>query len=129
MISFTKDDSIELLSILQNDLLILRDVNIMDYSLLLIVIHYPNNLDTEYENILQTQNHERYAKRIYVSKDNKYLYCVGLIDYLQKFDMSKFLENKYKSLLHGKEIKNVSAVDPMIYASRMLDFAKKYIFN
>jgi len=106
----------------------LREVNIMDYSLLLIVIHFPDPLDSEYHNIINLFKDERYSKRIFVSKDKKYIYCLGIIDYLQLFNMGKFLENKYKSILFGDEVKHVSAVDPLMYSSRMLSFAKEYIF-
>ena len=53
---------------------------------------------------------------------------MGIIDYLQKFNMTKFLENKYKGILYGKEIRQISSVDPTIYSERILNFAQKYIF-
>ena len=107
----------------------LRDVNIMDYSLLLIVIHFPDIKDSDYENIINNLKDQRFSKRVFVSKDGNYIYCLGLIDYLQKFNVIKFLENKIKRLQFGDEIKNVSAVDPIMYASRMFNFAQKSILN
>lgn len=53
---------------------------------------------------------------------------MGIIDYLQKFNVAKFLENKYKSILYGDEIRYVSAVDPTIYSERMFEFSKDFIF-
>ena len=100
----------------------------MDYSLLLIIIHYPDPNESEYQNIIDIFGEERYSKRVFVSKNKQYIYCFGIIDYLQKFDMSKFLENKYKRLVFGDNIKYVSAVDPLMYSSRMINFAKEFIF-
>ena len=71
----------------------------MDYSLMLIVIHFPKQEDAEYQNIINIFGEQRYRSRIFKSKKEKYIYCLGIIDYLQKFDLSKFLENKYKSEL------------------------------
>ena len=113
---------------LHKDLSMLRELNIMDYSLLLIIIHYPDIDDSEYQNIMNAMKENRFANRIFVSQKKKYIYSLGLIDYLQKFDFNKFLENKYKRFLFGNEINNVSAVNPLIYASRMLNFSQKSIF-
>jgi len=106
----------------------LREVEVMDYSLLLIILHFPNQNDPEFKTVLDLMGEKRYLSRTFKSKNMKYIYIVGIIDYLQKFNASKFLENKYKSILYGNQIKYVSAVDPIIYSQRMLDFSKDYIF-
>jgi hypothetical protein len=106
----------------------LKEVGVMDYSLLLIIIHFPQPDDPDYEYIFSLFGDPRYARRIVKSKNQKYIYVFGLIDYLQKFNVVKFFENKYKSIVYGNEIKYVSAVDPMIYSDRLLSFAKENIF-
>jgi hypothetical protein len=106
----------------------LRNVNIMDYSLMLIVIHFPLPEESEYQNILNVFGEQRYRSRVFKAKNQKYIYCLGIIDYLQKFNMSKFLENKYKHILYGDEIKNVSAVDPTLYCRRMHEWALQNLF-
>lgn len=128
MVDFTKDQCEELTDALENDLKMLREVGVMDYSLLLIIIHFPKQSDPNYENIINLFGDKRYCSRIFKSKNMKYIYIVGIIDYLQKFNVAKFFENKYKSIVYGNEIKYVSAVDPMIYSGRMFDFAKNFIF-
>ena len=128
MVDFTPDISEELCLVLENDLKMLRDVEVMDYSLLLIIVHFPKPNDPEYENIINLMADKRYLSRIFKSKNMKYIYIMGIIDYLQKFNAAKFFENKYKSLVYGNQIKFVSAVDPMIYSDRMLAFAKDHIF-
>ena len=100
----------------------------MDYSLLLIIVHFPNTEDPNYEKIIHLFGDRRCCRRIFKSENKKYLYIMGIIDYLQKFNLAKFLENKYKSVLYGDEIRYVSAVDPTIYSQRMFDFSKNFIF-
>jgi len=128
LIQFTETDKEKLNKVLNSDLSLLRELNLMDYSLLLIIISFPEPNDSEYNNIIKDIHNEKMVKRIFVSKNSKYIYCLGIIDYLQSFNMSKFLENKYKKLIFGEKIKDVSAVDPLMYATRMLNFANQNIF-
>jgi hypothetical protein len=128
MVDFTPDHCEELCQVLETDLKMLREVEVMDYSLLLIIVHFPKQNDPEYENIINLMGDKRYLSRIFKSKNMKYIYILGIIDYLQKFNAAKFFENKYKSLVYGNQIKFVSAVDPMIYSDRMLAFSKDHIF-
>lgn len=99
----------------------------MDYSLLLIIVHF-NPKDPNYDKIIELFGDKRCCRRIFKSENQKYIYIMGIIDYLQKFNVAKFLENKYKSVLYGDEIRYVSAVDPTIYSQRMFDFSKDFIF-
>ena len=97
----------------------------MDYSLLLIIALRPDEEKMNHDDLMaykySTENC-RYKNRVFTSANGKYIYCLGIIDYLQEFNLSKFLENKYKSLLYGRQIKNVSAVDPVIYSERMVNY-------
>lgn len=95
---------------------------------MLIIIHFPEKGESDYERIMSLFRDPRSKFKIFKSRNRKYLYTLGIIDYLQKFTMSKFFENKYKSLIYGDEIKYVSAVDPLLYSRRMFEFAKNYIF-
>jgi hypothetical protein len=128
LINFDPDDIQNLETTLMKDVNFLTSLELMDYSLLLIII---KNSDDEYFHSFMNQigeNYSHYKNRIFKSKNKKYIYCLGIIDYLQKFNMSKFLENKYKSIVYRKEAKFVSAVDPLIYSSRLVDFTKQYVF-
>lgn len=107
----------------------LREVYVMDYSLLMIIIQLPNDAtSTEYCNIVNLLGDCRYRYRTFISNEKNYVYILGIIDYLQKFNVKKFFENKYLSILYGDEIKYVSAVEPIIYSERMFDFSREYIF-
>jgi hypothetical protein len=97
----------------------LKEVGVMDYSLLFIMTLIIKIFVDQFGD-------PRFARKIVKSNNKKYIYIFGLIDYLQKFNVAKFLENK--SILYGNEIKYVSAVDPIIHSERMLNFAIDYIF-
>lgn len=128
MVNFTKNDIETLNNNLTKDLKMLREVYVMDYSLLMIVIKLPPKNSIEYNNLLDLQGKIQFRNRLFVSEDKSYAYILGIIDFLQKFNIKKFFENKYLSILYGEEIKYASAVDPMIYSDRIFDFAKDYIF-
>jgi len=128
MVDFTRDNRDMLTCILQNDLTMLREIGVMDYSLLFVIFHFPKDIDPDYDKIMALFGDDKFKHRIYKAKNMKYIYLFGIIDYLQKFNVAKFFENKYKSILYGNEIKYVSAVDPMIYSDRMFNFAKDSIF-
>lgn len=128
LINFEKRCIERLSLVLKADLSLLNNSNIMDYSIMLIILHYPDLEDSDYEKIMNSFRDQRSRYKVFVSKNKKYIYCIGIIDYLQQFTMTKFLENRYKSLLYGNDIKYVSAVDPISYCRRMLKFAKDSIF-
>ena len=59
-----------------------------------------------------------------------YIYHVSIIDYLQKYDMSKKLERFSKLFLMGcKNGKDLSSIDPATYKQRFLNFQKKVVFS
>lgn len=119
------DDAVERIdSTLEYDLALLRDLNLMDYSFLLIIVKFPSQDDPNYSSIIDLFGDPKYYSKILKSRTSKFIYCFGIIDYLQEFNTKKFLENKYKSVLYGENIKYVSAVDPTNYAERMRTFFK-----
>jgi hypothetical protein len=128
LIDFTDDNILHLESILHNDTSLLSELQLMDYSLLLIIINIPDADSTDFKYIENILRDSCYRQRIFKSKNSNYLYCIGIIDYLQEFDITKFFENKYKSLVYGNQSKYISAVDPMIYCSRLVDFCSECVF-
>ena len=122
------DDAVERIdSTLECDLALLRDLNLMDYSFLLIIVKFPSQDDPNYSSIIDLFGDPKYYSKILKSRTSKFIYCFGIIDYLQEFNTKKFLENKYKSVLYGENIKYVSAVDPTNYAERMRTFFKESV--
>ena len=63
------------------------------------------------------------TRHTYLSETGKYIYHMGIIDYLQSFTLEKNLENKIKTLIH-KEGAEISAVKPKRYARRFLKFMR-----
>ena len=129
-INFTKDAILHIVyELLQKDLIMLTDNNLMDYSILFFVFIIPDQKnEEEYKEVMDLFCDKLNEQRLYISRNSKYLYLIGIIDYLQEFNLKKFLENKYKTMLYGKEVMNISAVAPTIYSNRMLEFAKEHIF-
>lgn len=99
----------------------------MDYSLLLIII---NNSDekTEDDNIENISNEINFKRIIFKSNDKKYTYVLGIIDFLQYFNLKKFLENKFKNITQ-KDKQLISAVDPLVYSKRFYDFMTMKVFK
>lgn len=113
--------------ILQNDLNMLVDCDLMDYSLLLIIIEKKdNNPDSklELERIFSDQS--RMIRRIFTSSNGKYIYVLGIIDYLQKYNLKKAIEHRLKKLVHDDR---ASAVDSKLYACRLKQFVSKYLLD
>lgn len=124
---FSEDAIEKIETTMESDLSLLRDLNLMDYSFLLIVVAFPKPDDPDYPIIINLFGDPKYCCKIIKSRTSKYIYCYGIIDYLQEFNTKKFLENKYKSVLYGKNIKYVSAVDPTNYSERMKTFFKENV--
>jgi len=62
----------------------------------------------------------------FLSRCGRYIYHVGIIDYLQDYNFDKKIENflKYTLLRHGK---GISAVPPPDYADRFLRFMRDHV--
>ncbi|CAK79510.1 unnamed protein product (macronuclear) [Paramecium tetraurelia] len=97
-----------LFTILKEDIEFLLKNNIMDYSLLIAVCNSK----------IQDEN------RIYCNSNR--CYCFGLIDYTQRFTLSKKLESFYKFYLKRKG-QNISCVDPQFYSQRFISFINSII--
>ena len=129
LIDFTRNATSQIIeSLLQKDLILLTDNNLMDYSILLYIFKVPEQSNEGYSKLFELFKDVLNQHRVYLSKNRKYLYLIGIIDYFQEFNTKKFLENKYKKMLYGKEVANISAVNPTIYSNRMFEFARNHIF-
>lgn len=123
-------DTIEIISnIINSDLNFLKKLNLMDYSILLIVGKFPSLEDNKYDSIIELFTNPLLRQRIYKSRTNKYIYCFGIIDYLQEFNLNKYIENKYKRLLYRSNVKYISAIDPENYAERLKLFFDKNVLK
>ena len=60
-----------------------------------------------------------------MSDDGMYLYHLGIIDYLQDFNLNKKGENAFKGLID--DATQISAVHPKAYAERFFKFMQETV--
>lgn len=128
IINFSFDQIEELQYLLKNDLQLFKALKLMDYSLLLIIIDFPNNTDSNYDQILSLLGDPKYIGHIYKSRNEKYIYIIGIIDFLQQYNCKKWFENKYKALIYGNDVKKSSSVDSDYYCKRFFNFIINDVF-
>ncbi|CAD8160899.1 unnamed protein product [Paramecium octaurelia] len=107
-IQLKQQDRDNLFNILKDDIDFLLKNNIMDYSLLIAVC---------YDNFSK-------GKRVYCNSSKSF--CIGLIDYTQKFTFKKKLEYFYKFHVKRKG-QQISCVDPQFYSQRFISFVNSII--
>jgi len=99
----------------------------MDYSLLLAITS--EGEENREENKMGLRMKYEQSRNTYVGNSG-YVYHLGIIDYLQKFEGLKILESRFKQIMHGeKKMEAVSAIDPEPYAARFLRFTKSKILK
>jgi 1-phosphatidylinositol-4-phosphate 5-kinase len=92
----------------------LKNLNLIDYSLLVVKVNW----------IMPPKNplFWGYYQRIQSSVNNNEFYHIGVIDYLQQWDLQKKGEKWWKKLL-GK--KGISAQEPKKYQHRFVTFVSE----
>jgi hypothetical protein len=58
-----------------------------------------------------------------LSKSGRYIYHLGIIDWLQDYNFEKIMENKFKMFIN-KSGSEISAIEPKGYATRYLKFMR-----
>lgn len=102
-IKIRQKKSEKIIKILKEDMKILRDIGIMDYSLLLVMSE-------------QVLPRSRYS----IGKH----YYISIIDIFQIYDNFKGIERWYKIYIRRVEKNLISVVSPTNYFNRLLDFVK-----
>ena len=128
LINFKEDDIKQIKKTLFEDISFYKSLSLMDYSLLLIIIDFPNNIDPDYKQILYLLEDPKYRGHVYKSENENYIYIIGIIDYLQEYNFKKKMEHCLKGIIYGKEKNMVSAVEPEYYGKRFNDFMKNNVF-
>lgn len=67
----------------------------------------------------------RKSRHCFISECGEFIYHIGVIDYLQDFNMDKWAENKYKSIISDGEM--ISAVKPSKYVERFFKFMQRHV--
>ena len=65
------------------------------------------------------------SPHVFMSEDGKYIYHVGIIDYLQDYDSSKRIEHWYKSMIDDGNA--ISCVPPKKYVQRFFNFMQSQV--
>jgi len=113
------------LSICEKDSKFLEDFQFMDYSLFVVKLNFDENTISWLENFKKSSDYKNYIKYIYKSTESEYSYYIFcIIDYFQIYDLTKNLENKYKSIGNFSDIPEISCVPPDIYSFRFVRFLK-----
>ena len=81
LINISKENIQIILKTIQKDIQLLTKANLMDYSLYICIVNNSDDLDLP---------NNKYIRSI----DNKYIYCIGIIDYLTSYKMRKVLEKR-----------------------------------
>ena len=108
-VDLNQSEKQEILNDLKEDFEILAKNGIMDYSVILGFYHTNLNPQTRYE---------------FLGKNS--LYSLGIVDFLQSFNIKKKSEKFFKKLFHRKA--EVSSETPEVYKER-INFAMFSIFN
>jgi hypothetical protein len=70
-----------------------------------------------------------YGGLVINSLDGKYVYRVGVIDFITRHDFSKTVEQKAKSILYGVDTKTISAQKPDFYQKRYVNYFSEKLRN
>ena len=62
-----------------------------------------------------------------MSKDKKYVYRLGIIDFLTAYNTAKKVEKTFNNMINllGKDKQEASCQEPTIYAERFIKFMKE----
>jgi 1-phosphatidylinositol-4-phosphate 5-kinase len=115
-IQLSQDARQEILDQLKKDTAFLEENSIMDYSLMISKIK-----DDSRFRLLKKNEHSRAYMLTSEKPGNEGLtFCLGVIDYLQEYNLHKKLERIYKILRHCRTDAQVSVSPPDYYASRFM---------
>ena len=116
-INLTDESKDYINQVMSGDLNILEEARLMDYSLF-VCIAKKKLIEKEKDKII-------IKDRIFESTDKRYVYILGIIDYLTEFGTKKKLEYRYKRFFNKKKYA-MSSINPSKYRQRFILFLKKY---
>lgn len=85
-----------------------------------------DTLKSNEREILELKFEPNKTRHKFLSKDCKHIYHLGIIDYLQDFNIEKKFEYYAKTLINKKNAE-ISAVPPARYSKRFLDFMRTQV--
>jgi hypothetical protein len=67
------------------------------------------------------------SRHKFISSCGNFIYHLGIIDYLQEFNMDKIAENKFKTFSNWKTGHLISAINAIDYQKRFVDFMREEV--
>ena len=67
-------------------------------------------------------------KNTILSIDKKHIYHIGIIDYLQDYNLTKIVERLIKQPMAEDKYFSVAAAPPSLYQARFMSFIKEQVF-
>lgn len=113
----------------QMDSEFLRDVQIIDYSLMVFKIDWLTYMKEKFKGASVRDYmhlHQNLEQGIFISdKEYGIYYHIGIIDYLQIYNFQKKLEKLGKQILNLSLNLDTSSQNPRIYSQRFINFVQK----
>lgn len=117
--------------ILEKDSAFFMKRNLIDYSLIVFIIDKKKYLEDLAKEEGKTPGNFFLDKRELYSlksvKSDGLFYHIGIIDYLQPYNLQKYLEKISKKIIKVNKDLNTSSQDPKTYKERFCKFAKEII--
>ena len=123
-ISLNKEEIEEIFGIRSNSDLSLIEKDEMTSNIQNISLNTTDQRIPIFNNISEL---EHYRKYLYRSLNDKIVYIIAIIDYLQIYNFYKYLETNVKMYLKSRpeKMQDISCVPPEIYCARFIDYVKK----
>lgn len=128
----------KLQKVLQRDADFLASLQLMDYSILL-AIETVKGSSISTQNTQERDDNRPFKRKFCLSEmagdhdfnveNVQHIYHLGIIDYLQLWNLSKTTERVVKSLFNRQNYHTISAVSPKEYSERFNRFMKTHVIK
>ena len=109
--------------IMKQDAEFLSQKGLMDYSLLI-------NVEKCRQNSIEKSEMRAHQRNFLISQDGNEFYHVGIIDFLQRYDFGKKVENTVRTAkMSPKKAVLISCVEPKKYSKRFFNFCDKHVLG
>lgn len=117
----------KILNILSQDSKFFMEKGLIDYSLIVFKIKKDTYLEEQKINFEDFFLHKKELYSLKALNDEGIYYHIGIIDYLQPYDLQKFIEKNAKKLFTLKFGLDTSSQPPKAYQKRFMEYMKKII--
>ena len=123
-------DQSHILETLESDSQFLRDLKLMDYSILIGIEEVKPSVSIQEGFLTHMQSFGPTSSSYqFASKCQKFIYHICLIDYLQTYNLKKKMEVVYKSKVKHAKTEEISSMNPRSYQERFYKFVRTQVFK